>query len=308
MTKADDSSLDPDQRRAVEKRARRLLDRADAWDRYPTPVDDILAAANLKVAKSGIFDPAKLAAFVKDKTSEATANVKSAVDKVFGLYDGAENLIHIDKSVVATKQTFLKLHETGHHEIPTHRKMFRFFQDCRKTLSPEIADQFEREANNFARFTLFQGDTYMKCAGDCADVIKTPMRLANDFGASIYASMREYARTHHKACIVYALEPIKTAEDGSIQAAVRRIEPSASFRKQFGAPKDKAITLDHALGPVLPIGRKMTKPTSLSITDKNGVEHECVAEAFNTTWNIFILLFPVRALTATTVIMPSTAN
>jgi hypothetical protein len=64
------------------------------------------------------------------------------------------------------------------------------FQECEKTLAPEIADQFEREANNFARFALFQGDAYARCAADCALEIKTPMKLAKKCGASIYASAR----------------------------------------------------------------------------------------------------------------------
>ena len=58
------------------------------------------------------------------------------------------------------------------------------------------------------------------------------------------------------------------------------------------------------LGPVLPIGRKMTSPRSLSITDLDGTKHECVAEAFDTKWNVLILLYPVTALTATTIILP----
>ena len=42
MTRPDDSTLDPENLRVVEEQAHRLLDRADAWDRYPVPVDDIL--------------------------------------------------------------------------------------------------------------------------------------------------------------------------------------------------------------------------------------------------------------------------
>ena len=80
-------------------------------------------------------------------------------------------------------------------ELPTHRKIFRIFQDCEKTLEPEIADLFEREANNFARFVLFQGDGYRDIAADHALAIKTPIKLAEKFGASVYASCREYART-----------------------------------------------------------------------------------------------------------------
>jgi hypothetical protein len=304
VTKPDDSSLDPEDLRAVEEKARQLLDRADAWDRFPVPIDDILAAAKLQVAPTSMFDPAAILAYLRGKAAEAGARIKSAISKVFGLYDAGESLIHIDDTVVESKQTFLKLHETGHHSMPTHRKLFRLFQDCEKTLAPEIADQFEREANNFARFALFKGDTYAQYAADCAFEIKTPIKLAKKFGASLYASAREFARTNHRACVVYILEPIEYVEGDGARALVRRIEPSPAFTAQFGCPAETAITPDHVLGPVLPIGRKMTKPVSLSIRDRNGVPHECVAEAFDTTYNVLILLYPVHALTAKTVILP----
>lgn len=70
-------------------------------------------------------------------------------------------------------------------------------------------------------------------------------------------------------------------------------------------PDDTVITPDHPLGPVLPIGRRMTRPMSLSVVDRNGVSLECVAEAFGTKWNVLILLYPVRALTSSMIILPS---
>jgi hypothetical protein len=259
--------------------------------------------ARLQVAPSSIFDPASILAYVKGRAANAGRLIKSAISKVLGIYDAMESLIHIDDTVGESKQTFLKLHETGHHEIPAHRKIYGLFQDCDKTLAPEIADQFDREANNFARFALFQGDMYARSAADHSLEIKTPMKLARKFGASVYASAREFARTNHRACIVYILEPIQYVDGYGAQAAVRRIEPSPSFAAQFGRPGDTVITLDHILGPVLPLGRKMTRPRSLSITDLNGTSHECVAEAFDTTHNVLILLYPVQALTASTIIL-----
>lgn len=299
MIKPDDSSLDPEDLRAVEERARSLLDRADAWQRFPVPIDDILAAAKVKVAPTSLFDPVAIVAYIKGKTSDAGRQIKSALSKILGLYDAQESIIHIDQTVGQSKQIFLKLHETGHHDLPTHRKTFRLFEDCEKMLAPEIADQFEREANNFARFALFKGDTYARHAADCKLEIKTPMKLATKFGASQYASAREFARTNARACAVYILEPIEYVEGSGARAMVRRIEASPSFKAQFGCPSDTEIDLDHYLGPVLPIGRKMTRPTSFSIPDINGQDHECVAEAFDTKHNILVLLYPVRALTAT---------
>jgi hypothetical protein len=305
MTKADDSSLDPDALRAVEERARKLLDRASVWDRYPTPIEDILVAAQVRVAASSVFDPVGILSYIRDKTADAARYLKSAISKVLGIYDADDRIIHIDVTVVGSKQNFLKLHETGHHELPTHRKLFRFFQDCEKTLAPEIADLFEREANNFARFALFQGDGYARLAADCELSIRTPMKLARKFGASIYASAREFARRNHRACVVFVLEPIEYIEGSGARARVRRIEPSPSFEAQFGRPCDAVITLDHVLGPVLPLGRKMTRPTTLSVTDRNGTSHECVAEAFDTTFNVIILLYPVQALTRSTILLSS---
>jgi hypothetical protein len=75
--------------------------------------------------------------------------------------------------------------------------------------------------------------------------------------------------------------------------------------RQFGRPTDTVITPDHLLGRVLPIGRKMTRPVTLSVTDLNGLDHECVAEAFATKYNIIILLYPVQALTRTTIALPA---
>jgi hypothetical protein len=119
-----------------------------------------------------------------------------------------------------------------------------------------------------------------------------------------YASAREFARTNPKACLVYILEPIEYVERVGARAAVRRIEASPAFRAQFGCPAETVITLDHALGPVLPVGRKMTRARSCPIFDLNGTEHECLAEAFDTTFNILLLVYPVKALTTSTIIMP----
>lgn len=305
MTKPDDSSLDPDQRRAVEERAHRLLDRASAWGVFPTPINDIVAAAKLKVAPKSIFDIEGIATYLKGKASDTAQHLKSAISKIFGIYDSNEAIIHIDDSVGETKQNFLKLHETGHHEMPTHRKIFKFFQDCEQTLSPEIADQFEREANNFARFAMFQGNGYAARARDSALDLKTPRQLAKDFGASQYASAREFARTNHRACVVYVLEPVQLLPGAGFQAVVRRIETSPSFRQQFGAPTCTCITPGHFLGRIIPIGRRMTRPASLGLKDLNGVLHDCVAEAFDTTHNILVLLYPKAALTKTKIIIPA---
>ncbi|MGY3076225.1 hypothetical protein ACVWZZ_002596 [Bradyrhizobium sp. LM6.10] len=113
MTKADDSSLEPEDLRAVEERARQLLDRASAWDRFPVPLEDILAAANVRVAQTSLFDPVAVMEYLAGKAIQTATVVKSALGKLFGLYDSADTLIHIDDSAIKSKskKTFLTLHE-----------------------------------------------------------------------------------------------------------------------------------------------------------------------------------------------------
>jgi hypothetical protein len=302
LPKTDDSSFDPDDRQFVENRAKRLLDRADAWGRFPTRVDDLMEAAELKVAASSIFDPAAIMAYALAKGAQAGHAIKSAIEKVLGLYDPEEKTVHIDPTVNQSRQTFLKLHEAGHHELPAHRRIFRFFQDCTQTLHPDIADQFEREANNFARYALFQGGTFAMIADDHALEIKSVTKLSRKFGASVYASAREFARTNRRSCLVYVLEQPTYGPNG-FGAVVRRIETSPSFAKRFGIPADTEITAEHALAKLLPIGRKMTRPTEFVVIDRNGEPQRVIGEALDTTFNILILIYafadlPVQTETA----------
>lgn len=295
MAKPDDSSLQEHELYAVEAKAKKLLDEANAWGRFPTPVPDILDAAKLRVAPIAIHDVETFLAYVAQKTAAAGHRLKSALSKVLGVYDADEQFIHIDPTVTESKQTFLKLHETGHHRLPSHRQMFKFFQDCEQTLAPSIADLFEREANNFARFTLFQGDSYKQHALDMANAIKTPMALAKQYGASIYASCREFVRTHDQACALFVLEPIQIHEDHELIALVRRIELSPAYLQQFGRPDDSFITLSHTLGRLLPKhGRRMVIDARVHIRDLNGTLYECLGEAFDTKHNVFLLIFPLR--------------
>ena len=262
-----------------------------------------MSAAKVRIAPTNAFDAAAILSYIQGTAVDAGRRVKRAISKVFGLYDAEEAIIHVDSGVVEAKQTFLALHETGHHELPTHRKIFRLFQDCNMTLDANVADQFEREANNFARFLLFKGKTFATDAADCAFEIKTPIRLAKRYGASVYAATREFARTNDRPCVVFVLDPLENLDGIGYGAPVRRIETSPAFLAQFGRLTVDVITSDHFLWPVLPFDRRMTRGASVKIVDVNGIHHECMAEAFDTTYNILILIHPKGALTAKRVIV-----
>ena len=295
----DDSSLNSSELLKVETIAKNLLHRSDAWGTVPVPLDDILAAAKLKVAPYSIFDPRSIKAYVAAKGMQVATTIKSAIGKIFGILDAAEEIIHIDDSLTPGKQLFLTLHETGHFELPHQRKLFRFFEDSEQELDPSIADQFEREANNFARFVMFNGDAFKQRAADMPLAFASIKKLQGQFKTSMYASIREYARTHHQCCFVAALEPTEVRPALGICAPVRRAEVSSSYEQMFGRPKTTLVTPGHALWPLVPLGgRRVTRPTMFFLTDLNGIQHEFIGEALDTTFNILIFACPKNSFKA----------
>lgn len=293
----DDNSLSHAERAFVENRAKMLLERADAWGVVPVPIDDLLDAAKLKVAPISIFDPRAIAAYAVTQGKKAADVVKKALGKILGILDAHEEIIHIDDSVLETRQRFLKLHETGHFELPHQRKVFRLFEDSKEELNPSIADKFEREANNFARYAIFNGDAYAERAADLPLAFSSVKKMQRGFKVSLYAGLRQYARTHRHICIAMAIEKPLLCPQKGWSADIRRAETSLAFEQQFGRPQIPAITKTHPLWPLVPFG-KVTKPTTVWLTDLNGEQHEFVGEALNTTYNILIFACPTTLFKA----------
>lgn len=290
--KSDDSSLEPEQYRTVHAAARSLLSRGDAWGRLPTPIDDLMSAAQLRLAPISAFDEGAMRRYLRQADEQVERLLRRALDKVLGIFDVRADVVHIDPAVSPPKQAFLKLHETGHKELPHHRQTYRWIQDCSQHLAPEVAALFEREANTFATIVFFQDDGFAKFTADLEFGIKVPMRAAKTFGASIYASMREYVRRNHRVCAVVVLDPTEAGDARGLVAPVRRIEFSPAFRRRFGGlTLPTELTAVYALMRFVPLGnRRMSRPDSFALIDRNGERHEFVGEGFRTPHNTFILM------------------
>jgi hypothetical protein len=289
--RADDSSLSREERELVEKRAKSLLERAGAIGVIPVPIDDLLAAANLKVAPYSVFDPRAIAAYAVQQGKRAAGLVKRAIGKIFGILDAHEAVIHIDDTVLEGRQRFLKLHETGHFELPHQRSVFRFFEDSEQELEPSIADKFEREANNFARYALFNGSTFADRAADFPLQFSSVKKIHRSFKVSLYAGLREYARTHRHVCIALAIEKPTLCPVNGYSAEVRRVEISLAFEQRFGVPKMSVINRTSPYWRLVPFG-KATKPTTFQLTNLNGEAEEFIGEALDTTFNILVFACP----------------
>jgi hypothetical protein len=292
--KTDDYSLDDEQRRLIRLHAERALQKADAVGRIPTPVADVLAAAQVVVSD----EPALEVGFLAKLRKKAGKALRSALSKVWGVLDVAARIIYLDKTVLFVRQTFLKLHETAHAVLPWQRKMFVVAEDCEMTLAPDVAELFEREANALASEVLFQLDAFSQEANDHAFNILVPVRLSSRYKASIYASVRRYVTGSPRACMVLVLEPPKVCPQRGYVAKLRRDVLSPEFRRVVGPLVwPDSFGPDDQIGALIPIGgRKMSRPREIVLQDLNGRRHRCLAEAFTQTHHVFVLIHSVTTL------------
>jgi Zn-dependent peptidase ImmA (M78 family) len=306
MTRPDDSLLDKNQLANVLRHADRLLREASAIGRFPTPIDDLMAAAKLTVVDDDVLNEGFLRQFIK-KAQATVATIKSALSKVLGLFEANDRFVLIDKDAPKPRVPFIKLHEAGHGTMPHQSKLYKIMHDCKKTLEPDIADLFEREANVFASEVLFQGDAFSQEAHAQSFGIKIPIKLAKKFGGSNYATFRRYVITNPNACCVVILEPPVDTADRSLSAEVRRVVMSKSFEKIFdGKVLTSTVTDAHPVGPVVPVnGKRMSFDREIVLTDRNGDERICTAEAFDTKHQILILIRDAGLMRKRSIVVPA---
>jgi hypothetical protein len=94
-----------------------------------------MEAADVELASEDILNEP----FLQRMRHQAGDALKRAISKVLGLFDAQSKLIFIDQSVPPSKQTFLKLHETGHAALPWQNSMYTVIEDCKQTIAPDIS-------------------------------------------------------------------------------------------------------------------------------------------------------------------------
>jgi Zn-dependent peptidase ImmA (M78 family) len=306
MTRPDDSLLDAQQLAFVQKHADRLLREASAIGRFPTPVDDLLEAAKLVLVDDEVLNENVLRQFMR-KAKAGFATLKSALSKVLGLYEATDRLIVIDRDAPDARVPFIKLHEAGHGTLPHQSQVYKLIHDCEKTLDADIADLFEREANVFASEVMFQGAGFSEEAHGQGFSIRIPMALSKKYGASNYSTFRRYTTTNPHVCCVVVLEKPICGEDGEFShALVRRVVASKSFEKVYDCiPLGKTVTAAHPVWPALPRkGKRMSFQREVRLTDRNGEERLCHAEAFYTGHQVLILMLDIGLRKKAGIIVP----
>jgi hypothetical protein len=304
MRRPDDCSLTPGQLAIIRREAERALREAGALGVFPTPVDRIMTVANVEEVPEDLLSPGLLAK-IRATAEHAGGLLKRALSKVMGLFHASAGLVYLDQSLIEVKKRFVRLHESAHGFLPWQRPLYAVVEDCDKSLDPDAADLFDREANVFASEVLFQLDAFRDMAEGRPFEVWTPVRLAKSFNASIYASMRQYVSKNHRACAVVVLDMPEIVEGDGFRANLRRPVQSISFTETFGDNLWKAYyTPADDIGRLIPQGKmKSSGKRNLVLVDRNGVRHECIAESFTQRHQVFVLIHSVRTLTAKFVLL-----
>lgn len=301
MRKGDDCSLTPPQSALIRLQADRALAKARAIGRFPTPISDIIEAAGLREEEHAIIDESYIAK-LRHKAGNAGRLLRSALAKVIGVFDAAARILAVDRTMALARQTFVRLHETAYGILPWHRKLYAVVEENELTISPEIAELFDREANAFASEVLFQRDGFTR-ETECEPFgITVPLRLSRKYGASVYSAVRRYVSENSRNCVVLVLDPPVLIEGHGFRCNLRRVVTSVGYRERFVDAWPEFFTPDDHIGAMIPTGRRrMSGRRSLGLLDRNGGRHECVAEAFTQGYQVFVLIHVADALRPTIV-------
>ena len=306
MRLPDDCTLTPTQYRQVRYEAERALLESGAKGVLPTPMDAIMAAANVTEVKEDVLNP-QFIAQLRREAGKVGDVLKRALSKVLGIFHAPSGLVFLDQTLMKVKKRFVGFHESGHGFMPWQRAMYSHIEDSEASLEASAAELFDREANVFASEVMFQGDTFQNLANDCKFGIFTPVNLAKKFGASTYSAIRQYVSKNHRSCAVVVLNMPEYAEEVGFVATLRRSVQSTSFTNAFGENRwASSFTPDDPLGTIVPLkGNRASRPRTITLEDMNHEPTQCIAEAFTNTYQVFILIHAVKTLTETKIILNS---
>ena len=218
--------------------AERLLAAADVGNRLPTPVEDLVAAADLVVGSDEIFSPGILARAPK----EVREAVKGLIGRVRAILDRREREIYVSPEITLVgRRNFHMLHEVGHEIVPWQSKLAYADDDIRISWATRV--RFEREANQTAAELLFQRDRFRRMAAEYATGFEPVVELAEMFGSSIHAAFRRYVETHRGAVCGIVVECNAASRDPLVYRR-REAMSSATWEERFGSPQGWPHLLD----------------------------------------------------------------
>ncbi len=172
-----------------------LLREADSLGEVPTPLGQVMQAAEL-VAAGEVTLHAEERRKLRHRFGDLVDHVWSKLQGV--IHFGARE-IWINPEMYPLRKRFVLGHEIGHYVLPEHRELFAYLDD-KKRLRPDVRDLYERQANQAAIELLAQGDRLRREADDSPLTMDVIDGLAGRFRISMQATARRIVEETRQDC------------------------------------------------------------------------------------------------------------
>jgi Zn-dependent peptidase ImmA (M78 family) len=282
---------DLDSGKDIARHTERLLREAEALGRFPTPVEDIISAANLKQDDDPLFADSILA----KAPAALAAKVRQLRGRAAAALDRQERVIYVDDGVDHDgRRRFKQLHEVTHDILPWQADTA--YADTNASLSWRTRVGFEQEANQGGAELLFQRTRFEEIAGEYELGFGAVLDLANRFGASYHAAFRRYVETHRipMAGVVLERSPCEASgtayrrkEAVNSRSWVRRHEPVCGWPTVLRAVPYSFVDGIKTLGD-------QPLRSSLTYADLKNEQSTLQVEMWSNTYNVFVLLWLPR--------------
>jgi len=176
-------AIDSFLRRQIVGLSEAALHAADVIGILPTPLDQVARVAGVAEVIN-----------IGDLPDELVAARPKGLRRILGAYLYRAETAFVDLSQPLGRQRFIFGHETGHKIIPWHAQAFHLDDENRIFL--DANEELEEEANLAASLLMFQGGRFHARALDYKTSLHAPISLAEQYGASLHASIRFYVEHH----------------------------------------------------------------------------------------------------------------
>jgi Zn-dependent peptidase ImmA (M78 family) len=276
----------------IARRTEKLLRAADANDRLPTPVEDIVAAAKLTEAEESWLSESALAGvpdYLAGKIRKLRGRAHAALDR-------RTHEIHISPHIDHDGQRrFKTLHEVTHDILPWQEDVA--YADDGMTLSWSTRQEFEQEANQGGAELLFQRELFQTAAADYVVGFPAIVELSGRFGSSIHAAFRRYVETHKRPMAGVVLDKSPCQPD-PLGYKRREALSSAAWTERYDSPSHWPKILVGAPYSFVNDINLLTslsspKPT-MTYPNLNSEPTDLRVELFSNSYKVFVLLWPPR--------------
>ena len=267
---------------------------SNCFDVFPTPINEIIQYADINV-NNGLELSKIDESFIdnlKRRTNGRIQNLFSGLNKIKGISFREDKMIYVDLNDNTNKKHFVALHELGHGILPWQNEL-SLALDNKSSLSPDVEEQFEQEANLFASYTIFQHDRFYKELEKLPLSIESGMALAKIFGSSNHAALRNYVLKSKNRCGLIVLNKIQGAKWNEQFCSLRNIFYSNSFLYDIGE-----LYIPNKFGYKWEFGkdfkhnRKLHKTGEIDFKNKIDDNIKCKYHYFFNHYNAFVFFFP----------------